>query len=183
MRNQSSISSESCARAQHNHLVLIRRGDERDAEFFLEIEEQTTWENLPPDARQMPREALREKLLETHGLLLSCPGNVFFIAEIMDEKKDGNSQPLRAGLLWFGPCHNAITGDHDGWIYNVTVLPEFRGCGLAKKLMAHAEVHARQEGYSVIGLSVATHNEIARELYIKSGYEPSNILMRKSLAT
>lgn len=158
--------------------VIIRRGTETDAEFFLEIEEQTTWENLPLDARDMKREVLREKLLETHGLLLSCPGNVFFIAEVLHE----NAQTQRAGLLWFGPRHNAITGNHDGWIYNVTVLPDFRGCGLAKELMAHAEAHAKREGYSVIGLSVATHNEIARELYAKSGYQPSNILMRKNLA-
>jgi len=64
----------------------------------------------------------------------------------------------------------------------VTVVPQCRGCGVAKKLMAHAEDHAREQGYSVIGLSVAVHNEIARGLYQRLDYSESNILMRKPLA-
>jgi ribosomal protein S18 acetylase RimI-like enzyme len=153
--------------------IRIREGSADDAEFFLAVEEQTTWESLPPDKRDLPRETLRERLLETHGLLLSCAGNVFFIAEVGGE---------RAGLLWFGPRHNAITGEHEGWIYNVTVLEGFRGLGIAKKLLLHAENYAREQGYEVIGLSVAVHNEIARELYRRCEYSESNILMRKVLS-
>ena len=157
------------------HPIRIREGAPDDAEFFLEVEEQTTWENLPPDkARRMPREQLRAKLLETHGLLLECPGNIFFIAE-------NSTTGDRAGLLWLGPRHNLLTGEHEAWIYNVTVVPQCRGCGVAKMLMAHAEEYARTQGYNVIGLSVAVHNEIARGLYQRLAYSESNILMRKSL--
>lgn len=150
----------------------IRIGDESDAEFFFALEEQTTWESLPTDKREMAREELRERLLETHGLLLSCPGNVFFIAE-----HDGE----RAGLLWFGPRHNTVTGEHEGWIYNVTVVPDARGKGIAKCLMAHAEDYARANGFRVIGLAVAVHNDSARALYEKLDYQQCNILMRKPL--
>ena len=140
------------------HSIFIREGTSDDAEFFLEMEEQTTWESLPPDkARGMQREHLREKLLETHGLLLECPGNVFFIAE-------NAATGERAGLLWLGPRHNLITGEHEAWIYNVSVVPRCRGCGIAKKLMAYAEEYARTQGYGVIGLSVAVHNDVARSL-------------------
>lgn len=157
------------------HSIFVREGTTDDAEFFLEMEEQTTWESLPPDkARETKREQLREKLLETHGLLLECPGNIFFIAQ--------NAQSgERAGLLWLGPRHNLLTGEHEAWIYNVTVVPQCRGCGVAKKLMAHAEEHARAQGYGVIGLSVAVHNEVARGLYQRMEYSESNILMRKPL--
>lgn len=159
------------------HSILIREGTEDDAEFFLEMEEQTTWESLPDDKkRDTPREKLRETLLETHGLLLECPGNVFFIAENAESGE-------RAGLLWLGPRHNLLTGEHEAWIYNVTVVPECRGCGVAKKLMARAEEYARAQGYNIIGLSVAVHNEIARSLYQRLEYTESNILMRKPLAT
>ena len=152
--------------------IEIRTGDESDAEFFFALEEQTTWESLPTDRREMRREELRERLLETHGLLLSCPGNVFFIARNEEE---------RVGLLWFGPRHNGITGEHEGWIYNVTVVPGARGQGIARKLMAHAETHARESGYRVIGLAVATHNDGARALYERLDYQECNILMRKPL--
>jgi ribosomal protein S18 acetylase RimI-like enzyme len=157
------------------HSIHIREGTSDDAAFFLEMEEQTTWESLPPDkASAMKREQLREKLLETHGLLLECPGNVFFIAENEQTNE-------RAGLLWLGPRHNLITGEHEAWIYNVTVVPQCRGCGVAKKMMAHAEDYARAQGYSVIGLSVAVHNNVARGLYQRLEYSESNILMRKAL--
>lgn len=160
---------------KHRHNLLIREGTCDDAAFFFEVELQTTWENLPPDCQGMNREELREKLRATHGLLLSCPGNVFFIA------CDGGSGE-KLGLLWFGPRHNSISGEHEGWIYNVTTLPEHRGCGVARRLIVHAEDYARAQGYRVIGLSVAVHNEAARSLYQTLDFEQSNILMRKPLA-
>lgn len=157
------------------HSIFIREGTPEDAEFFLEVEEQTTWESLPPaKCAVMSRSELREKLLETHGMLLSCPGNIFFIAQNAETG-------ARAGLLWLGPRHNLLTGEHEAWIYNVTVVPECRGCGVAKSLMAHAESYAREQGYSIIGLSVAVHNEIARGLYQRLDYREDNILMRKPL--
>jgi len=94
------------------HSIFIREGTSDDAEFFLEVEEQTTWENLPGDkACEMKREQLRENLLETHGLLMECPGNIFFIAE-------NATTGERTGLLWLGPRHNLITGEHEAWIYS-----------------------------------------------------------------
>lgn len=161
--------------SKHHHNLSIREGTSDDAAFFFEIEEQTTWENLPPDCAQMSREELREKLIETHGLLLSCPGNVFFIAFDLHSGE-------KFGLLWFGPRHNGITGEHEGWIYNVTTLPAHRGCGVAKKLMEHAENYAGAQGYRVIGLAVATHNDAALSLYRQLDFKQSNILMRKPLA-
>ena len=159
----------------HHHNLSIREGTSDDAAFFFDIELQTTWENLPPDCASMSRDELSHKLRETHGLLLSCPGNVFFIA------CDGDSGE-KLGLLWFGPRHNPISGEHEGWIYNVTTLPQHRGCGIAKTLMSHAETYAGEQGYRVIGLSVATHNEAARSLYQALEFEQSNILMRKPVA-
>lgn len=178
----------------HPHAVRIRPGTPEDAEFFFLMEEQTTWESLPADkARAMRREDLRASLMETHGLLLSCPGNIFFIAENIESEAQGEAQSEhaderestrageRAGLLWLGPRHNLLTGEHEAWIYNVTVVPPCRGCGVAKKLMAHAENYAREQGYQIIGLSVAVHNQTARSLYQRLQYAESNIQMRKPL--
>ena len=72
---------------KHSHILRIREGTPEDADFFFEIEEQLTWENLPPDCATMSRAEMREKLKVTHGLLLSCPGNVFFIARVEDRIK------------------------------------------------------------------------------------------------
>ena len=159
----------------HRHNLSIREGTSDDAEFFFQIELQTTWENLPLDCAQMSRDELRDKLRQTHGLLLSCPGNVFFIA-------CDTASGEKLGLLWFGPRHNPISGEHEGWIYNVTTLPQHRGCGVAKTLMARAERYAASQGFRVIGLSVATHNEAALSLYQALEFQQSNILMRKPVS-
>ena len=155
-------------------IVEIRIGDDGDRAFFLEIEEQTTWENLPHDKRDMERAHLSEKLRETLETMLAAPENVLFIA---DNIQNGE----KMGLLWLGTRFNAITGELEAWIYNLTVLPQFQGCGVGKKLMEHAETYARDNGFEVIGLAVATHNERAQKLYARLNYQASNILMRKPL--
>ena len=53
--------------------------------------------------------------------------------------------------------------------------------GIGRMLMQHAENHASEQGYAVIGLMVAVHNSVARELYNRLDYRDSNILMRKRL--
>jgi ribosomal protein S18 acetylase RimI-like enzyme len=154
--------------------VRIRQGTPEDQAFFQDLEFQTTWENLPPeDQARLSPARVREALEETHEILLSRPGNALFIAETEDGR--------RAGLLWFGENRNLVTGEIEGWIYNITVPPEFRGQGIGTLLMRHAEAHARDEGYHTVGLMVAVHNEAARRLYERLHYQEGNILMRKRL--
>jgi len=153
--------------------VRIRQGTDADEAFFRDLEMQTTWENLPPeDCERLEREQVWLALEETHAILRARPGNAIFIAEV-----DG----ARAGLLWFGPNRNLVTGEEEGWIYNVTVVPAYRRRGIGRMLMQHAENHASEQGYAVIGLMVAVHNSVARELYHRLDYRDSNILMRKRL--
>jgi ribosomal protein S18 acetylase RimI-like enzyme len=153
--------------------VRIRLSTDADDPFFRDLEMETTWENLPSeDCRRLDREQVGQALEETHAILLARPSNVIFIAEVDRE---------RAGLLWFGPNRNLVTGEEEGWIYNVTVMPAYRGRGLGRMLMQHAESYAREQGYAVIGLMVAVHNSVARALYHRLDYQESNILMRKQL--
>jgi ribosomal protein S18 acetylase RimI-like enzyme len=158
--------------------VLIREGSDSDAEFFFDMEERTTWESLPRSCgTNWDREIMREALCATHRLMLHVPGNTFFIAEV--ECETGRE---RAGLLWFGPRRNLITGEDEGWIFNITVEPQFRGYGLAKLLIRHAEEYALRLGYRVVGLSVATHNSVARGLYDALGYSEHTLTLRKPLS-
>ncbi|HEX8237591.1 MAG TPA: GNAT family N-acetyltransferase [Abditibacteriaceae bacterium] len=157
--------------------IQLRRGTEADAEFFFEMEEQTTWESLPPDkVGTVSREQLRRSLRQTHQSMLRCPSNVCFIAEAVD----GGCRE-RVGLLWFGLRRNLLTSEDEAWIYNVTTVAAWRGRGIARQMMEHTEEHARGQGHDVIGLCVAVHNEIARDCYARLDYYPSNIIMRKVL--
>jgi ribosomal protein S18 acetylase RimI-like enzyme len=154
--------------------IRIRRGTADDLDYFKEVEFQTTWENLPPeDQERFTPDQVRAALEETHEILLARPGNALFIAET----EDG----ANAGLLWFGENRNVVTGEKEGWIYNVWVEPRFRGRGISVVLMEHGERHARERGDRILGLMVAVHNTAARRLYEKLAYREGNILMRKRL--
>jgi ribosomal protein S18 acetylase RimI-like enzyme len=154
--------------------IRIRQGNTDDFDFFQEMELETTWENLSPEDRQrLTRGQIAEALKETHDILLSRLGNALFIAET----EEGD----RAGLLWFGESRNLVTGEIEGWIYNISVVPQFRGRGVGGRLLAHAEAYAHEQGYRLIGLMVAVHNEVARRLYARSGFSEGNIVMRKRL--
>lgn len=162
------------ASTPHRHRLEIIIGDESHAEFFFELEVATTWASLPPDRRQFSPEEFRARLRRTHERMLSQPGHVLFIARDLDSGEN-------LGLLWFGPRYNPLTGEEEAWVFNVTVLPEHRGCGVAKALMAHAEAHGRQAGFKHIGLAVASHNEPAQALYRQLGYGETSLLLSKKL--
>src|SRR3712207_8958834 len=49
--------------------------------------------------------------------------------------------------------------------------------------MRHAEEYARDEGYRIVGLMVAVHNDTARRLYERLNYREGNILMRDRKST
>jgi ribosomal protein S18 acetylase RimI-like enzyme len=67
------------------------------------------------------------------------------------------------------------------FIYNIEVYPEFRRRGYAEAAMKELEVVARRMGAETIRLHVFGHNTAARPLYVKLGYEPTNIVMAKPL--
>src|SRR5262249_49906398 len=131
--------------------MRIRLATDADMPFFEELELQTTWDSLTAREQAMATpEAVRQAQRETLDLLLSRPGNAVYIAE--------TEAGERAGMLWFGENRNPLTGDVEAWIYNISVLPAFRGQGVGTLLMAHAEALAREGGYQSLGLMVSSHN-------------------------
>jgi len=55
-------------------------------------------------------------------------------------------------------------------IENVAVLPDFQGCGLGSKLMAHAEEIARSLGYARLRLYTNKRFAENLKLYLRLGY-------------
>ena len=66
-------------------------------------------------------------------------------------------------------------------IANVAVLPQFRGRGIAKKLIEHAESHAKEKGVKKLMLEVRASNIPAISLYEKLGF--SVVGIRKNYYT
>lgn len=60
---------------------------------------------------------------------------------------------------------------HRGWVYYLGVLPDHRGRGLGRILMAAAEAWLRDRGAPKIQLMVRDDNEAALGFYKALGYE------------
>lgn len=56
-------------------------------------------------------------------------------------------------------------------IHDLAVLPEYRGKGVGRALLAAAEQHARQRGCCKLTLEVQEDNARARALYRRFGFE------------
>ncbi len=83
-----------------------------------------------------------------------------------------NEEGFRCGLIWI--CNRKpfwrFQKQHL-WIYNLHIIPEHQGKGLAQILMLKAEEWAKKLQLNNIALHVVESNHIARHIYEKLGYE------------
>jgi len=56
-------------------------------------------------------------------------------------------------------------------IHDVTVMDEFRGLGISQKMLDEVETQAKKRGCCKITLEVLEGNEVARNAYIKFGFD------------
>lgn len=62
-----------------------------------------------------------------------------------------------------------------GFINFLLVLPEFRGRGIAQKLLSHVIIFSSQEGFKALRLETYSCLKSARRLYEKNGFKTLNI--------
>ncbi len=64
---------------------------------------------------------------------------------------------------------------------NLVVAPGYRGEGIGKKLLVHADTFAREHGIDIIELQVATGNDAAFHLYNSHGFTTRSFTLEKRL--
>lgn len=85
------------------------------------------------------------------------------------------------GWILIGISKDQFTDKMYGFIYELFVLEEFRGNGIAKKLMKAGIDRLKQEGYSEVRLSVFVGNP-AIKLYEKLGFSQRTVTMSMQLS-
>lgn len=80
------------------------------------------------------------------------------------------------GWILIGTSRDQFTDKINGFIYELFVLEEFRGKGVATQLMRTAVDELRQNGYSEVRLSAYAGNQ-AIKLYEKMGFSIRTISM------
>lgn len=90
----------------------------------------------------------------------------------------GGQDSLRVGYLW-------IDADEEKkrcFILDIYLLEAFRNRGYGRETLELLEVKMLEKGIQRIGLHVFAHNDHARQLYTKMGYEVTGYNMQKWLS-
>jgi ribosomal protein S18 acetylase RimI-like enzyme len=127
------------------------------------------------DGQWAPAEAVLRSQQAHEALLpqgVATPGHTFMHLQV-----EGESPP--AGFLWWAETEAA--GVRGFYVYGLEVNEEARRRGIAGAALAELERRARVLGLAYVALHVFGHNLPARRLYEQSGFEPTNINMRKKL--
>jgi ribosomal protein S18 acetylase RimI-like enzyme len=91
------------------------------------------------------------------------------------------SNSTKVACLWLGIAIDQVTGIRHPNIFTIYVDPDYRRQGIGRALMGHAEVWAKAQGYTQIGLQVFIDNQPAIDLYQQLGYQPRSISMMREL--
>ena len=98
------------------------------------------------------------------------PGHHFFTAW-------NNNQDI--GMVWFKEERNWETPY--AFLYQIWIWDEFQGQGLGKELMGLFEAEVQKLGLKRIRLHVFAYNRRAHEMYLKLGFEETNVVMVKEI--
>ena len=85
----------------------------------------------------------------------------------------------KVGVMWF-----AIYGQQLqplAFVYDFLIDEEFRQQGYGKQALSALEAKVMELGIDKIALHVFAHNQIARALYEKTGFEITGVTMTKNL--
>ena len=122
----------------------------------------------PDEALELSRKSFEELL--PHGL--ASPDN--FLFTIRDPANEAS-----VGVIWIAVQEQG--GKRIAYVYNVTVQPEHQRKGHATRDFLALESEVQKLGLSGIALNVFGHNAGAHALYVKLGYQPTNINMFKAI--
>ena len=110
------------------------------------------------------QDSLLPKGLQTHGHMI-C--------------RIENESSALIGWFWVGLATENPPGL--AWLYDIEIVPQFRGQGHGRAAMVLAESTARQLGCHRLGLHVFAHNPVARRLYESCGFTVTDYSYTKSI--
>ena len=101
---------------------------------------------------------------------VDAPGVILLMAE--------TTKGEVVGFLWLALERNPGFGG-GAWIYDIEILPKYRGQGFGRALLEAAEAEAVVHGVDTIGLNVFGANSVARNLYESAGYRVSSMQLTR----
>ncbi len=88
---------------------------------------------------------------------------------------------MRSGEQTVGYLWLEIREESEGYVQAFYLRPGFRGQGLGKHMLRHAEMYFRDQGCTHIVLSALADNTNANRFYTKNGFLLTSYKYRKDL--
>ena len=133
--------------------------------FFAELDYESFKTTLTD--KGIPEEEKRSKykeFLKADPVDPEGPDHLILIVEDENRRRCGLIWICRRKPFWrFNTMHI--------WIYNLHIIEEYRGMGLANRLLMKAEEWSEKQGLNLIALHVIDRNKVARHIYEKRGYK------------
>jgi ribosomal protein S18 acetylase RimI-like enzyme len=151
----------------------VREATSADSEFILSLVPRLAEFGPPPwrDAADMTAIDLR---VVADKMEDAPEGTTMYVAE--------DAAGERLGYIHLEPDTDYYNPVAHGHVADLVVAPAGEGRGVAKALMAQAELWARERGYTSISLTVFAQNTRARALYERLGYGPDMTKYVKNLS-
>lgn len=106
------------------------------------------------------------------GMGVDTPGQVLLCATV-----EGDKSGTPVGYLWCKP----IGKEKVIFISDFYILPKHRGRGYGQSALMALEKRYLDTVYEEIRLRVAIDNRVAERMYLKAGYLPTGINMRRAI--
>ena len=150
--------------------IKIRPAKEEEIEILLEFEKGIVDTERPFDITLKDGEIHYYDLLE----LIRSPESEVVVAEIDGELVGSGYAQIRKADIFLKHTHFAYLG----FMY---VRPSFRGKGVNQLLLEALITWAKAKGISEIRLDVYDENIVAKNAYLKAGFKPIILTMRRSI--
>lgn len=150
--------------------IKIRPAKEEELGILLEFEKGIIGTERPFDITLKDGEIHYYDLLE----LIRSPDSVVIVAEIDGQLVGSAYAQIRKADLYLKHTHFAYLG----FMY---VKPAFRGKGINQSILEALINWIKAKGISEIRLDVYDENIVAKNTYLKAGFKPIMLTMRRSI--
>lgn len=157
--------------------VVVRPASSSDIPAIIDLAVEVVGHSVSP-LRESRLEAVQEYRradLQALHEVLTLPESGIFVAEDRQGRLVGH-------VIAMAGRSESSTGELQGWIFDLSVVPEFWGTGVARRLLERAEDFVMARGLRFLGLGVTSANKRALAFYERRGYQEERKQMVKTLS-
>ena len=156
--------------------IKIRPATTKDVPYITDLAVDSAPQSIPPTRPLEPSVVKHFRRLDLANL-----SNLIGLSHIGIFVAENDEGTILGHILGYTGDIESVTGDRQGWIFDLAVKEEFRGKGIAQKLVNHFNEFVKSAGLSFVGLLVTSSNKPAVNLYEKLGFVEERKRMSKKL--